>query len=430
MRQRRAVCNLLVAWVLMMPPAAAPPFGTPANLSAPLSRWNLAGRFFLGEDVEKQCEKTREAFIADGKRLAALKEPSLMALSSAEIAARCLSQSDPQLDPTLRQVLDEPFWLKDFARYPSQTESHVMASSKLLMPPAAGAYGRLKTRTDAPLSEWSLAGDYATPEECEKEQRHLWQIGHNLPVNEAIGLKPLADAEMNTRCVAPDDTRAKGVLPWIGLFEPPVTDVPYLNYPDQNSRDYRASDVRDLNEDSRAVKRWTTSFPGPPDRARSSDGRYELTNAVHREEVADEEDRYSVLVVDRQTGKKELLYKYDRSIDIIWSPFSRMIALNDYYGSNVSQSLVFNLAAPERKVDVGEQLAKSNRPRREKLSVETADHVYPHVVRWIARDQLIFKIFGYNGIDRDGFTLAYLYDVSDNSFVLLEFLHRLEKRAV
>jgi len=303
-----------------------------------------------------------------------------------------------------------------------------MASSMLLMPPATGAYGHLKTHTGAPLSQWNLAGDYATPGECEKELHRLWKHGDDLPVNDAIGVKPLADAETSAKCVAPDDPRVKGVIPSIGLFEPPVTDVPYLSYPDQNSPDYRASDVRDFREDSRSVRRWMTSFPGPPNQARSPDGRYQMTNVDNPDEMTSDEDWHSVFLTDMKTERKRLFYKYGRGIDISWSPFSDMIALNDYYGSNVSKSLLFKLGSAEAGIDLGEQLEKSDRPRREKLGIETADHVYPHVLKWIDRDQLLFKIIGYNGIDKEGFTLVYLYNTRKNSFILLEFLHKIEDR--
>jgi hypothetical protein len=61
--------------------------------------------------------------------------------------------------------------------------------------------------------------------------------------------------------------------------------------------------------------------------------------------------------------------------------------------------------------------------RGRKLSAETADHVYPHVVKWIDRDRLLFVTMGHDGIDARGFTLSYLYDLRNNTFTLLEFDH-------
>ena len=427
MSLRVATANLLGAWLLMMPPASGPPASAVAHLEAPLSQWNLAGRFFLRDtDHQKECEKTREAFIHDGERLATMNQASLIVLATAEKAAKCVPLDSPQLNPALAKVLDEPFWLSDFARYPAQTASRVMVSSMLIMPPATGRYGRLKARLKAPLSQWNLAGDFATPEECDKERRELWIQGKALPVNEAVGLRPLAAAEMNARCVKPDDPRVKGVIPWNGLMEPPIVDVPYLNYPDQNSRDYFAPDMYNASDTSPAARRSVVSFPSATNKTLSPDGRYLMTNVDNPEEMTRDEEWHSLFLTDTRTRRKALFYKYGRAISVVWSPSSNIVALNDYYGSNVSRSFLFRFGPRTERIDVGERLAESDRPRREKLSIETADHVYPHVLRWIDRDRLLFKITGYNGVDSKGFTLVYLYNVRENSFSLQEFLHKRE----
>ena len=438
MKPRLAVCHIFVAWVLMIPPASGPPNSAVANLAAPLSQWNLAGRFFSGDpehqmespelqmELENNCEKTRAAFVRDGKRLAATNNALLRALADAEMAAKCLPQTDPRLSQHLREELAVPFWHSDFSKYPYQMHSHVMISSMLIMPPATGPDGHLKADINAPLSEWNIAGDYATPHECKQHRIDLEKDAHSLPVDLSIGLKPLADAEMNARCITPDDPRAKGAIARNGLYEPPLTDVPYYDYPDQNSIDYRASGIRDISETSRATRRWTTQFPGPPNQVRSPDGRYLMTNIDYPEQMSREDDWHSAFLTDTRSADKKLFYKYDRGIDIVWSPFSDMIALNDYYGSNVSQTFLLHLGSPAERIDLGERLGKSNRPRRERLSIETADHVYPRVVKWVDRDHLLFKVSGHDGVDAGGFTLAYLYNLKDDSFILLEYLHHKE----
>jgi hypothetical protein len=415
----------------MIPPVSGPPNSAFANLAAPLAQWNLAGRFFLGDpehqaELENKCEQARATFVRDGKRIAAIEDASLKALADAEMAVRCLPQTDPGLSQHLREVLDEPFWLDDHSKYPHQTQSHVMISAMLIMPPADGPYGRLKTRLGAPLAQWKIVGDYNTPGECEQHRLALQKDSRSLPVSDAVGLKPLTDAERNARCIAPDDPRVKSALPWNGLFEPPMTDVPYPDYPDQNSVDYRATDYGNIGEASHAVKRWISQFPGPPNTARSPDGRYLMTNIDYPDEMSRVDDWHSIFLTDTRSGRKKLFYQYDRGIDIVWSAFSDMIALNDYYGSNVSQTLLLHLGSPAERIDLRERLGKSVRPRREKVSIETADHVYPRVVKWLDRDQLLFKVSGHDGVDAGGFTLAYLYNLKDDSFILLEYLHHKE----
>lgn len=131
----------------------------------------------------------------------------------------------------------------------------------------------------------------------------------------------------------------------------------------------------------------------------------------------------SVFLTDLHSGKKKLFYKYGRNIAIVWSPFSDRFAVNDFVGSNLSEVFLYDLVQPDLKIDLDDRLSKSGRPRREQLSIETADHVYTYVLRWLDRDQLLFKVRGYNGIDEDGFTLVYRYNVRDNSFVPLTYLH-------
>jgi len=48
------------------------------------------------------------------------------------------------------------------------------------------------------------------------------------------------------------------------------------------------------------------------------------------------------------------------------------------------------------------------------------------VVKWVDRDHLLFKVSGHDGVDAGGFTLAYLYNLKDDSFILLEYLHHKE----
>lgn len=402
----------------MMPPASGKAPQVEVHVDAPFTEWMLAGRF----DTLKQCEEKRRAFKLDGQRLAGLKSQSFAPLADAEMHAECLQRGDARLGSALNP-LPVPFWQSNFTYYPNQTSSRVMISSVLIMPPAAEDNGHQGARVNAPLSEWNLAGDFSTPQECEHSRLELYTRGKGEPIEQSSGLKPLAEAEMNAKCIKPDDPRLKGLIPWIGLIEPPVLYVNYLKYPDRKSHDYVSVQSKEglAVHGNEAIEFATTN------KSESPDGRYLLLNVVHLDQVDADGNWASIFLVDTKTGSKTLFYKYGRDVRVVWSPDSKRVVVNDYWGSNVSRSVLFALNGSNQRVDIGEKLMKSDRPRREKESIDTADHVYASVVKWLNDKAVIFKIYGYNGVDPDGFTLVYAYDVADNSFSLLEYLHHLDR---
>ncbi|MGO9062746.1 MAG: hypothetical protein ACLQU2_36085 [Candidatus Binataceae bacterium] len=400
----------------MMPPAPRTAGHATIELGAPLARWNLAGRF----QGRQKCEQNRLAFRRDGERLAATRSPELKALADAQLHVQCVKVGDQRLDPELNRDLPEPFWISLFDKYPNQTASRVMVSSILIMPPASKENGELRTDPYAPLSEWKYAGDFGTAEECEAKRRTLWHRGRS--IEHASGLKPLAAAEMNARCEKPDDPSIKKVLFSFGVFDPPVLDVPYSEYPDEKSPDYVSAQAHYADEHKPTVQEIAErGFPDLANENHSPDGRYVLSDV--RNSNPDLDFNGSIFLTDTRTGRKELLYKYDRSIEIVWSPSSTAFVMNDDYGSNVMRALVFVLQPRLAPIDIGEQLLKSDRPRREKESIETADHVYTGAVKWIDNNTVVLRIDGYNGVDQPGFTLAYTYNIRSNRFTLLEYLH-------
>ena len=406
----------MLLWLLMIPPASGKVPDVRVRVDAPFAEWMLAGRF----DTPEQCDEKRQAFSLDGQRLAALKSESFTPLADAEIHAQCLKWGDLRLGAALNQKLPLPFWQTSFTYYPNQTASRVMISSILIMPPAAEDNRHRGARVNAPLSEWNLAGDFSAPEECEDERRKLNARGKREPIAQSAGLKPLAEAEMNAKCVNPDDPSLKDVLPWHGLMEPPMLDVNYLQYPDRESRDYVSVKAKGalISHENQAV-----TFPNATNKSESPNGRYVLVNIDHPNEVDTDYDWHSIFLVDTKTGGKTLFYKYGRGVAVVWSPNSNAVVVNDYWGSNVSRSVLFALNRSNQRVDIGQMLMKSNRPQREKESIKTADHVYASVVKWLNDKTVIFKIYGYNGVDPDGFKLVYAYDVAGSSFSLLEYAH-------
>lgn len=165
-------------------------------------------------------------------------------------------------------------------------------------------------------------------------------------------------------------------------------------------------------------------FPGSDNRIKSPDGRYVLRNVDYPAGKDTVENWHSIFLLDRKTDREKLFYKYERWVDILWRPSSDALILNDHWASNESRVVLFLLSPCFKRIDVGEQLLRSNRPEQEKQSIETADHVYPHAAKWLDRETVLLRITGYNGVDPDGFTLVYLYNVEKSSFTLREYLHK------
>ncbi len=151
-------------------------------------------------------------------------------------------------------------------------------------------------------------------------------------------------------------------------------------------------------------------FPGPPNIARSPDGRYALEN------VDSPPHELYLRNAREQTGR--LLYRYTRNVSVLWRNDSAAFVLNDFYASNQSNSYVYLLAELDHPIDIYKELRRKLTSDRERKTIFENDHVYMEGVRWLDSGKLKLDICGHGEVDKNGFLLVYEYRLH-GSFRLL-----------
>jgi hypothetical protein len=154
-------------------------------------------------------------------------------------------------------------------------------------------------------------------------------------------------------------------------------------------------------------------FPHVAD-AWSPDARFLLKNV---DTPDDPKTPHSIYLTDMKTGTRAVLYSYARRAEILWSPASDAVAINDWDANNDAQSMVFPLLPHQEHIDLREEFLKSRRPDREKkLAADhrTYDHNYAHVIRWLDGKTVLLMIEGHSSTARKRFRLEYTYRLGDS----------------
>ena len=123
---------------------------------------------------------------------------------------------------------------------------------------------------------------------------------------------------------------------------------------------------------------------------------------------------HSIYLTDMRTGVRTVLYSYARRAEIIWSPDSDIVAINDFDANDDSQCMVFPILPHCGRIDLREELLKSRQPDSEKKLVADRrryDHNFAHALRWRDARTLLFVVEGHSSRAHDGFRLEYAYRV-------------------
>ena len=141
------------------------------------------------------------------------------------------------------------------------------------------------------------------------------------------------------------------------------------------------------------------SFPEVSD-SWSPDGRFVLKNVDY---PRDPQSLHSILLTDMQTGERGVLYSYPRKVDLLWSPASDALAINDWDANDAAQCIVFRLVPRRERIDLDQDLAKSRPSGREKKLV-TARRDYDRncvrIIRWLDAKTLLLDPEGHRPDDR------------------------------
>jgi hypothetical protein len=147
-------------------------------------------------------------------------------------------------------------------------------------------------------------------------------------------------------------------------------------------------------------------FPGPQRELKSPDGRYSVENID-----SGSEPHHTLLLKKTETGTVRTLCNYNRSVSVLWSPDGKKLVVNDYLGSNLSESVIFFVDQTSSPLDIGAELLQSLKSSPDRRSLVGNDHVYFAVSRWEGDEAVKLKVWGYGEVDPKGFSRLYIYQV-------------------
>jgi len=129
-------------------------------------------------------------------------------------------------------------------------------------------------------------------------------------------------------------------------------------------------------------------FPGPKSELTSPNGRYVLRNEDHYENY-----KHFIFLKDKTAGKSREVYEYGRSATVVWSPDSQHFAINDYAGSDYTETTILSVDEGVPKIDVQEEVA-----RKGDVTLG-GDHEYFGVAYWVDDRRVVIHHWGYGNGD-------------------------------
>jgi hypothetical protein len=149
------------------------------------------------------------------------------------------------------------------------------------------------------------------------------------------------------------------------------------------------------------------SFPGKKPETKSPDGRYAIRNV----DDENQEPAHTLTLIDTKDGSATKIYSYERHVDVLWSPTSGALVVNDYEGSNAAHPVLFTAPWTDQPVDLREKLIDFLRSRGEATSALDNHHVYFSAQRWLNGNDILCQMTGYGDVDPKGFTKHYVYKI-------------------
>jgi len=140
-------------------------------------------------------------------------------------------------------------------------------------------------------------------------------------------------------------------------------------------------------------------FPGRRSDVFSPDRRYVLRNVNNSQEPY-----HSIFLSDKRTGKKRKVYDYGRGAAVVWAPDSRRFAVNDYAGSDFTNTYIFAADEMARPIDVQKEIYD------EADDLVGGHHEYFGVARWLDNQRVIVHHWGHG--DEGMFCQCYIYTLN------------------
>jgi WD40 repeat protein len=125
--------------------------------------------------------------------------------------------------------------------------------------------------------------------------------------------------------------------------------------------------------------------------------------------------RRTLWIEERGKRSRELIKEYDRSLDVSWSPDSRLFFVNDNSGSTDARCYVYEPVslkqaelAKLKETDVAKLVLAADSNAEQFLK---AGHSYLKAKQWLNTHELLVTVTGHDDESHRGFTLQYRVDL-------------------
>lgn len=121
--------------------------------------------------------------------------------------------------------------------------------------------------------------------------------------------------------------------------------------------------------------------------------------------------RYVLILHDKRTNTRRILYYYDRWVSAIWSPDSQKILINNYAGSDYTLNLILYIKREILPINLQHELIRYM-TTKEQQNVKNNDHVYFSALKWMDDKNIKLIIWGHGAQNPDGFCKCYIYKIA------------------
>jgi hypothetical protein len=148
-----------------------------------------------------------------------------------------------------------------------------------------------------------------------------------------------------------------------------------------------------------------TRFPGVINELASPNRRYVARN------VDSAEEPHHLLEIAEVGGGIVASMRYSRFVDVLWSPDSAALLVNDHAGSDFSRCFVFAVTEKPTRTDVGALILETFKDDRR---LRETGHRYIEGTAWVDTRTLRVKVAGYGASSRSGFEAWFSYVLGES----------------
>ena len=151
------------------------------------------------------------------------------------------------------------------------------------------------------------------------------------------------------------------------------------------------------------------TFPGREAECAGPGDQYVVVN-VDPEAERDPEAPHQLWLQDRLHAQKFKLLEYGRSVEVLWSPHGKALAVTDHAGSDRSNTYIFLLGTEIRRIDVG---AEFQHNAGATAAVLDNHHAYLEATQWVDDMRILVHLHGYGDESPEGFEFTLEYAVGN-----------------